>query len=250
MTTNGLLQVAIYLGLLLACVKPLGVYMARVYSGATTFLDRVVGPAERLLYRLCGIDKSAEMTWRQYSVAVLTFSLLSFVAVYAFQRVQGWLPLNPESLAAVSPDSSFNTAVSFTTNTNWQGYGGETTMSYLTQMLALTVQNFLSAATGMAVLIALIRGFTRHTTETIGNFWVDLVRGTLYILVPLSLVLSLALVSQGVVQTFGRITKPHFLSQSLIPTVTKSRRRPSQSARQLRRSPSSSLARTAAASST
>ncbi len=202
MTTNGLLQLAIYLGVLLACVKPLGFYMAKVYSGATTFLDRIIGPLERLLYRVCGIDRTGEMTWRQYSVAVLTFSLLSFLAVYTLQRMQGWLPLNPESLPAVSPDSSFNTAVSFTTNTNWQGYGGETTMSYLTQMLALTVQNFVSAAAGMAVLIALIRGFTRHTAETIGNFWVDLVRGTLYILLPLSLLLAVALVSQGVVQTF------------------------------------------------
>lgn len=202
MTSHGLLQLGIYLGVLLACVKPLGFYMAKVYTGATPILEGIIGPLERLLYRLCGIDKSAEMTWRQYAVAVLMFSLVSFVSVYALQRTQGWLPLNPESLTAVSPDSSFNTAVSFTTNTNWQGYGGETTMSYLTQMLALTVQNFVSAATGMAVLVSLIRGFTRHNSNTIGNFWVDLVRGTLYILIPLSLVLSVLLVSQGVVQTF------------------------------------------------
>lgn len=211
MTANELLQLGLYLGVLLVCVKPLGVYMAKVYSGATTFLDRIIRPVERLLCWVCGIDKSAEMTWRQYSVAVLAFSLLSFVAVYALQRTQGWLPLNPESLPAVSPDSSFNTAVSFTTNTNWQGYGGETTMSYLTQMLALTVQNFVSAAAGMAVLIALIRGFTRHTTETIGNFWVDLIRGTLYILIPLSLLLAVALVSQGVVQTFTSYHEVAFL---------------------------------------
>ncbi len=203
MTTNGLLQLVIFFGVLLACVKPVGFYMARVYSGSTTFLDRIIGPVERLLYRLCGIDKTAEMTWRQYSTAVLAFSLMSFLTVYALQRTQGWLPFNPESLPAVSPDSSFNTAVSFTTNTNWQGYGSEITMSYLTQMLALTVQNFVSAAAGMAVLVTLIRGFTRHTTDAIGNFWVDLLRGTLYILLPLSLVLALALVSQGVVQTFG-----------------------------------------------
>jgi K+-transporting ATPase ATPase A chain len=203
MTTNGFLQLGLYLGVLLACVQPLGFYMAKVYSGSATLLDRIIGPVERLLYQLCGIDRNAEMTWRQYSVAVLSFSLLSFVEVYTLQRMQGWLPLNPESLPAVSPDSSFNTAVSFTTNTNWQGYGGETTMSYLTQMLALTVQNFVSAAAGMAVLIALVRGFTRHTTETIGNFWVDLTRGTLYILIPLSFILALVLVSQGVVQTFN-----------------------------------------------
>jgi K+-transporting ATPase ATPase A chain len=215
MTTEGLLQLALYLGVLLACVKPLGLYMAKVYSGSETFLDRIIGPVEGLLYRLCGIDKAAEITWRQYSVAVLTFSLLSFVAVYTLQRTQGWLPLNPESLPAVSADSSFNTAVSFTTNTNWQGYGGETTMSYATQMLALTVQNFVSAAAGMAVLIALIRGFNRHTAETIGNFWVDLVRGTLYILLPLSLLLAVVLVSQGVVQTFG----PYQEATLLEPTV-------------------------------
>lgn len=203
MTTNGLLQLGLYLGVLLASVKPLGIYMAQVYSGSAPLLERLLGPLERLLYRICGIDETAEMTWRQYAVAVLMLSLVSFVAVFGAQRIQGWLPLNPEGMPAVSSDSSFNTAVSFTTNTNWQGYSGETTMSYFTQMLALTVQNFVSAAAGMAVLVALIRGFTRRTTDTIGNFWVDLMRGTLYILIPLSLVLSVALVSQGVVQTFG-----------------------------------------------
>jgi len=203
MTVNGLFQLGIYVGVLVACVKPLGLYMAKVYTGPAPVLEGIVGPLERLLYRVCGIDKSAEMTWRQYAVAVLAFSLVSFVAVYGLQRAQGWLPLNPQSLPVVSPDSSFNTAVSFATNTNWQGYGGETTMSYLTQMLALTVQNFVSAAAGMAVLVVLIRGFSRHSTVTIGNFWIDLVRGTLYILLPLSLLLAVLLVSQGVVQTFG-----------------------------------------------
>lgn len=201
MTANALLQLGIYLGLLLAFVKPLGFYMAKVYSGSAPVLERMVGPLERFLYRLCGIQRSAEMTWRQYAGAVLMLSLVSFVAVYALQRTQGWLPLNPESFPGVTPDSSFNTAVSFTTNTNWQGYGGETTMSYLTQMLALTVHNFVSAAAGMAVLVALIRGFTRHTTETLGNFWVDLIRGIVYILGPLSLLLAILLVSQGVVQS-------------------------------------------------
>jgi K+-transporting ATPase ATPase A chain len=203
MTGIAILQLGVYLGALLVCVKPLGRYMARVYVGTVPVLERVVGPIERWLYRLCGIDRSAEMSWRQYAICALMFSLVSFVAVYVVQRVQGSLPLNPEGFPAVSPDSSFNTAVSFTTNTNWQGYGGETTMSYLTQMLALSVQNFVSAGAGMAVLVALIRGFTRHTTATIGNFWVDLVRGTLYILMPLSLILAVALVSQGVVQSFG-----------------------------------------------
>lgn len=204
MTANGLLQLGAYLGVLLACVKPLGLYMARVYSGSTPFLERIAGPVERLVYRLCGVDNSSEMKWQQYAGAVLMFSFASFLAVYGFQRAQSWLPLNPGSLPAVSPDSSFNTAVSFSTNTNWQGYGGETTMSHLTQMLALTVQNFVSAAAGIAVLIALIRGFTRHNAKTIGNFWLDLVRGTLYILLPLSVVLAVILASQGVVQTFGR----------------------------------------------
>ncbi|MGN6136950.1 MAG: potassium-transporting ATPase subunit KdpA [Aureliella sp.] len=203
MTINGVLQLVLYLVVLLACVKPVGLYMAKVYSGAAPMFERILGPLERLLYRLGGIDKSREMTWRQYAAAVLLFSLVSFLAVYALQRIQNMLPLNPEGLTGVSPDSSFNTAVSFTTNTNWQGYGGETTMSYFTQMFALTVQNFVSAAAGMAVLVALVRGFTRHSTNTIGNFWCDLVRGTLYILLPLSLVLAVALVSQGVVQTFS-----------------------------------------------
>lgn len=215
MTPNALLQTGLYLGVILACIRPLGLYMAKVYSGTTPFLDRLAGPLERLLYRIGGIHKTDEMTWRQYAAAVLTFSLVGFAATYAIQRLQGLLPLNPAGFSAVSPDSSFNTAVSFTTNTNWQGYGGETTMSDATQMLALTVQNFVSAAAGMAVLVALIRGFHRHTSATIGNFWVDLVRGTLYILLPLSLVLALALVSQGVVQTF----KPYHDVTLLEPTA-------------------------------
>ena len=147
------------------------------------------------------------MGWKTYAVAMLVFNLLGFLAVYALQRLQGVLPLNPQAMGAVSPDSSFNTAVSFATNTNWQGYGGESTMSYLTQMLGLTVQNFVSAASGMATLVALIRGFARRSVETIGNFWVDLTRTTLYILVPLSVILALALVSQGVVQTFSPYAK-------------------------------------------
>jgi potassium-transporting ATPase potassium-binding subunit len=203
MTANGILQIGLYLAVLLACVKSLGLYIAKVYSGRAPYLEFAVRPLERLLYRICGVDKGIEMTWKQYAVAVLTFGFVSFLAVYGLQRIQDWLPLNPESLAAVSPDSSFNTAVSFTTNTNWQGYGGETTLSYLTQMVALTVQNFVSAAAGMAVLVTLIRGLSRDAMSTVGNFWVDLIRGTLYILMPLSLVLAIVLVSQGVVQTFS-----------------------------------------------
>jgi potassium-transporting ATPase potassium-binding subunit len=215
MTTGSLLQIGLYLTALVACVKPLGLYMARVYSGHAPYFDRVVGPIERLLYRCAGIDRESEMSWRQYARALLTFSFVGFLAVYGLQRLQEFLPLNPEALPAVSPDSSFNTAVSFTTNTNWQGYGGETTMSYLTQMLSLTVQNFVSAAAGMAVLVALIRGFTRRHATTIGNFWVDLVRGTLYILLPLSLLLAVVLVSQGVVQTFSRYQQVTLLEPSV-----------------------------------
>src|SRR5215470_13802545 len=176
--------------------------MARVFDGPPMLLDRLFGPLERLCYRLAGVDPDQGMTWRTYAIAMLLFNLAGLLVVYLLQRFQGVLPLNPQGLGAVSADSSFNTAVSFATNTNWQGYGGESTMSYLTQMLALTVQNFVSAAAGMAVLVALIRGFARRTAQTIGNFWVDLTRSTIYILLPLSFVLALVLVSQGVVQTF------------------------------------------------
>ena len=203
MTANGIFQGVLFLAVLAVCVKPLGLYMAKVYSKSSPLLDRIGGTLERLWYRLCGVDSTAQMTWKQYAQAVLMFSLMSFVTVFMCQRLQGWLPLNPESLPAVSADSSFNTAVSFTTNTNWQGYGGETTMSYFTQMVALTVQNFGSAAAGMAVLMALIRGFSHQTTNTLGNFWVDMIRGTIYILLPLSLLLAVVLVSQGVVQSFA-----------------------------------------------
>lgn len=215
MTTNSFVQIGLYLAVLLVCVKPLGLYMAKVYSGHTPILGRLLGPLERLLYRLGGIKLDVEMSWRQYAAALLTFTFVGFLAVYGLQRLQGLLPLNPETLPAVSPDSSFNTAVSFVTNTNWQDYAGETTMGYLTQMLGLGVQNFLSAAAGMAVLVALVRGFTRRHSSTIGNFWVDLVHGVLYILLPLTLLLAVALVSQGVVQTFASYQKVALLE----PTV-------------------------------
>jgi K+-transporting ATPase ATPase A chain len=207
MTANAVLQLAFYVVVLLALAKPLGTYMARVYEGRRCGLDRALGWLERLIYRLAGVAPHQEMTWKTYAATMLVFNLLGLLTVYALQRLQGVLPLNPEHLGAVSPDSSFNTAVSFATNTNWQGYGGESTMSYLTQMLALTVQNFVSAATGMAVLGAMIRGFARRTAQTIGNFWVDLTRTTLYILLPLAFVLALILVSQGVVQTFSPYAK-------------------------------------------
>ena len=203
MTSNSILQILVYLGVLIAAAYPLGKYMARVYEGERVSLTRVLGPVERLIYRLAGTREDDEQSWKTYAVAMLLFNAAGLFVVYGLQRLQAALPLNPQSLPAVTPDSSFNTAISFVTNTNWQGYGGETTLSYLTQMLGLTVQNFVSAASGMAILVALIRGFTRRQTQTLGNFWVDLTRGTLYILLPASIVLALLLVSQGVVQTFS-----------------------------------------------
>ena len=203
MTINGLFQIVLLLGVLFLLVKPLGGYMARIYEGNLPSFMRWLSPLENFFYRMCGVNPSQEMRWTSYALGVLWFSLLGVMTVYALQRLQGILPLNPQGLGAMSPDSSFNTAISFVSNTNWQGYAGESTLSYLTQMLALAVQNFFSAATGMAVVIALIRGFARHSAETIGNFWVDMTRSTLYILLPLSLVLALILVSQGVVQDFS-----------------------------------------------
>ena len=207
MISNLLVQCGIYLAALLLLAWPLGLFMARVYQGERTFLHPVLGWLERLTYRVSGIDPAHEMRWTQYAVAVLLFNLVGFFAVYSLQRFQAFLPLNPSAMAAVSPDSSFNTAVSFATNTNWQGYAGEATMSYLTQMLALAVQNFMSAATGMAVLVALARGFARRSAATIGNFWTDMTRSTLYVLLPLSIILAVVLVSQGAVQTFAPYAK-------------------------------------------
>ncbi|TAL42264.1 MAG: potassium-transporting ATPase subunit KdpA [Methylovulum sp.] len=203
MTSNGFFQITLYVVTLLALAKPLGWYMARIYEGEPAGLNRLFAPVETLIYRLSGVDPKEEMRWTGYAIDFLVFNLLGALAVFALQSLQAYLPFNPQNLPGVSPDSSFNTAVSFATNTNWQGYSGEVTMSYLTQMLGLTVQNFISAAAGMATLVALIRGFTRRNAETIGNFWVDLTRSTLYILMPLSLVLALVLVGQGVVQTLN-----------------------------------------------
>jgi K+-transporting ATPase ATPase A chain len=214
MSANGVLQIALYFTVLLLLVKPLGLYMARVYEGKPMFLGRVLGPVERLIYRICGVHIEDEMSWVTYAGAMLLFSFFSFFFLYPLQRIQGLLPLNPAGLGAVAPDLAWNTATSFVTNTNWQSYGGETTMSYLTQMLGMTVQNFVSAAVGMAILIAFIRGFSRHSVSTIGNFWVDLIRGTLYILLPFSFVLALLLVSQGVVQTFGEYQKVSLVQPS------------------------------------
>ncbi|NTU83920.1 MAG: potassium-transporting ATPase subunit KdpA [Chloroflexales bacterium] len=206
MTANGWLQITLYLVVLLALAKPLGWYMARVYAGQSVGLNTLFAPLERLLYRLLGTREDEEQSWKQYAVAMLLFNALGMLVVYGLQRLQAALPLNPQALGAVTPDSAFNTAASFASNTNWQGYGGEVTMSYLSQMLGLNVQNFVSAASGMATVAALIRGLSRRSAQTIGNFWVDLTRSTLYILLPLALILALLQVSQGVVQNFNAYT--------------------------------------------
>ena len=203
MTSATLALFAVFLVVVLLCAKPVGLYISHVMEGHPIWPLRIGGPFERLLYRMSGVDPSEEMGWKKYTIALLVFNIVGVLAVYALQRLQLWLPLNPQQLANVSPDSSFNTAVSFVTNTNWQGYSGEVTMSYLTQMAGLAVQNFVSAATGIVVAIALIRGLARHSARTIGNFWVDMTRSTLYILLPLSIVFALFLVSQGVVQNFS-----------------------------------------------
>jgi K+-transporting ATPase ATPase A chain len=213
MTASGGLQLALFLMVLLVLVAPLGAYMAAVYQGRRTWLTPLLQAPERAIYRLCGIDPRAESTWRGYAAAALAVNLTGFVLVYLLQRLQDRLPLNPQHFSAVGADSAFNTAVSFVTNTNWQGYAGESTLSYATQMLGLGVQNFLSAATGMAVLVAVIRGFVRREASHLGNFWVDFLRTNLYILVPLSLLLAIALVSQGVVQSFA----PYRSAQLLDP---------------------------------
>jgi len=203
MTAEFVGLLVVYLAVLLAIAPLLGRYIRIAMENGQSRLTAWGRPIERGIYRLAGIDPQAEMGWKRYAVAVLAFNIIGIAAVYALQRLQGALPLNPAGLGAVSPDSALNTAISFVANTNWQGYGGESTMSYLTQMLALTVQNFVSAATGIAVLFALIRGLSRHCSATVGNFWTDMVRSTLYVLLPLSLVLALALVSQGVIQNFS-----------------------------------------------
>jgi len=220
MTANGLSQIILYFVALLLLAKPLGVYMAAVYANRPGFLKRILAPLEATLYKLSGVKPEQEMTWKEYAAALLWFNLFGGLAVFALQMLQAHLPLNPQQLNNVTADSAFNTAVSFTSNTNWQGYGGETTMSYLTQMLGLSVQNFVSAATGMAVLVAMIRGFQRAHAEGIGNFWADLTRGILYILLPLSFVLALALAGQGVVQTFKPYQTVRLVEQTENTTQT------------------------------
>src|ERR1700732_1375872 len=200
MTANGWLQIGIYLVILLALTKPMGVFMTRVFSGQKTFLDPVLRPVERLLYRMTGVDETQEMPWTEYAIAMLLFSGVSMLLLYLIERVQQWLPWNPQHLATVAPDLAFNTAASFTTNTNWQNYSGESTISYFTQMAGLAYHNFASAAVGIVIAIAVVRGIARRESKTIGNFWVDMTRCFLWILLPVCLVVALVFVSQGMIQ--------------------------------------------------
>lgn len=211
MTLNGWLQIIIFLALILLVTKPLGLFMTHVFGGERTFLDPVLRPVERLIYKLTRVDETREMRWTEYAVAMLLFSGVSMLVLYLLQRLQGALPFNPQALPNVAPDTAFNTAASFTTNTNWQSYVGETTMSYLTQMAGLAYHNFVSAAVGIALAIAFIRGIARREKETIGNFWVDMVRAVLWVLLPFCLVGALLLVSQGVVQNLKPYTVTSFV---------------------------------------
>ncbi|ESX94244.1 potassium-transporting ATPase subunit KdpA [Mesorhizobium sp. LNJC403B00] len=203
MTLNGWIQILVYCGIVVLLVKPLGGYMYRVFNGDRTLLSPILGPVERGLYRISGTSEREEQHWTAYAAGIIFFSLASFLVLYFVQRLQGVLPYNPAGMASVEPNLAFNTAVSFVTNTNWQNYGGESTMSYLVQMAGLTVQNFMSAAVGIAIAVALIRGFARASAKSIGNFWVDMTRCTLYILLPLSIVLTLVYVWLGMPQTLG-----------------------------------------------
>jgi K+-transporting ATPase ATPase A chain len=207
MTLNGFLQLGIFFLILLAITKPLGVYMAKVFSGEKIILGRVFGPLERLIYRICRINEHEDQHWTTYTAAMLMFNLIGLLVLYGLQRFQYYLPLNPQHFPAVAPDLAFNTASSFTTNTNWQAYAGESTMSYLVQMAGLAFHNFVSAATGIALAIAFIRGIARREAKALGNFWVDLTRATLYVLLPFCIIGSLLLVSQGVVQNFNPYTQ-------------------------------------------
>ena len=203
MTVNGWIQIAIYCAIILALVKPLGWYMTAVFNGERTFLSPILRPVETGLYRLGGVDETREQSWLNYTVGMLFFHVGGFLILYTLMRVQGWLPFNPQGMTAVAPDLTFNTAISFITNTNWQNYGGESTLSYLVQMFGLTHQNFLSAATGIVLAVALIRGFARASAKTVGNFWVDITRCTLYILIPICIPYALFLVWQGMPQTLA-----------------------------------------------
>ncbi len=220
MTANGWLQIAVFLALILAVTKPMGVFMTRVFNRERTFLDPVLRPMERLIHRATGVEEDREMGWIEYGVSMLLFSAVSMLLLYLIQRVQGYLPLNPQKFGAVTPANlAFNTAASFTTNTNWQAYSGETTMSYFTQMVGLAYHNFVSAATGIALAIAFIRGIARREMKTIGNFWVDLVRCSLWVLLPFCVVGALALVSQGVVQNLKPYDTVKLVEPQQVPKV-------------------------------
>src|SRR6202521_5616616 len=206
MSANGWFQIGFFLLVIFLITKPLGMFLARVFSGEKTFLDRVLRPIEKLIYRLTGIDEKHEMRWTEYAVAMLLFSGVSMALLYLIQRTQHWLPFNPQKMANVPPALAFNTAASFTTNTNWQNYAGETVMSYLTQMSGLAYHNFTSAASGIVMAIVIIRGISRRETEKLGNFWVDMTRCMLWLLLPICLVGSVVLVGQGVVQNLKPYT--------------------------------------------
>jgi len=219
MTANGWLQIAFFLLAVLAVTAPLGKFMTRVFAREKTWLDPVLGPIERLIYRLTGVDDRRQMRWTEYAVSILMFSVVSMLVLYVMQRVQHVLPFNPQGFGPVAPDLAFNTAVSFTTNTNWQAYSGESTMSYFTQMAGLAYHNFVSAAVGISVAIAFIRGIAQREKETLGNFWVDMVRASLYVLLPIAIVGSLFLVSQGVVQNLKAYDKAAVLDPQTVTTT-------------------------------
>ena len=244
MSANGWLQFAIYSLILLASVRPVGIYLARVLEGERTWLDPVLRPFERLIYKLCGVNADEEMNWREYAFAVLGFSAVTLLLTYGIERLQNFLPWNPQDLAAVGPDLAWNTAASFTTNTNWQFYTPETTMSYLTQMAGLATHNFWSAAVGIVVAVALIRGIKRTSSGTIGNFWVDMTRTLLYVLLPASFIYALLLVGQGVPQNLNAYTHGASAGAALPDADHRAR------ARWPRRKPSRCWAPTAADSST
>jgi K+-transporting ATPase ATPase A chain len=206
MTANGILQIAIFCAIIMALAVPVGLYMARLFSGERNFLSPILGPVEAICYRIAGVDPKKEQHWLTYAFAMLLFNFVCFLSLYALLRLQGYLPFNPQGMGAMAPDLALNTAMSFTTNTNWQNYGGETTLGYFVQMAGLTVHNFVSAATGISIAVALIRGFSRRSAQTIGNFWVDLTRCTLYLLLPISIVVALFLVWQGMPQNLNAYT--------------------------------------------
>jgi K+-transporting ATPase ATPase A chain len=217
MTANGWFQIFFFFALVLLCAKPVGIYLAHLFERERVWPDRIFRPIERLIYRLTGIDETHEMAWTEYAIVMLVFSLVTMLVTYAIERLQNLLPLNPQHLAAVAPDLALNTAASFTTNTNWQAYVPETTMSYLTQMLTLAYHNFFSGAAGIALAVALIRGISRRESKTLGNFWVDMTRASLWVLLPGCVIYALLLVSQGVVQNF----RPYDQAKLVQPQIVK-----------------------------